>query len=192
MNLFARELRDLAFVPRWGIARTIHTQSVAEHSYYVACYAKEIMKAIKWGRYWEQGLLIIACLEHDIEESFMSDIPGPSKRSVVDKEKYNNYTEIEVAKRFGQTIHQDAEIKAIIKVADLVDECMFLGGELQMGNRSILKFYGSARERLFKATQLLPTDHSDIKILEDDLKTAIDRQLNGYSKPPRNNSDVAS
>ena len=46
----AQSYRDMAHVPRWVIARTHRRQSVAEHSYFVALYARQIAIEIGYDR----------------------------------------------------------------------------------------------------------------------------------------------
>ena len=190
-NLFSRELRDLAFVPRWAIARVIRRQSVAEHSYYVTCYTYQVARAIKYDSHSEVMWLLVAALQHDIDESFMSDIPGPVKRNIKDVKLYDEYSKNGVFERFGQQVGVSGDMKSIIKVADLIDECMYLAGEVQLGNESLRGFERSARDRLNHALNLLPGSHDDITNLRQDLFKAISHQRHGSSIPPMNNDDVA-
>lgn len=140
---FEREYRDLSFVPRWAIIRTLCNQSVAEHSFYVALYAQQFAQLIQWtGDY---GELLHTALLHDVEECFISDIPGPVKQQVVNRGKYTDFVYEELKKRFDTSLWplSTDEINAIIKIADELEGIFHLGNEIQMGNSMVNKVYES-------------------------------------------------
>ncbi len=165
--MFEREYRELSFVPRWTIVRTLQHQSVAEHSYYVALYAGQIADMIGWTG--DRAALLDHALRHDLEEGFMSDIPGPSKRKIVDREKYDKISHEGNVQLYGvdynlHTVVFNETIKMIIKVADLLDECFFLATEIQLGNRSLGRVMANSRIRLFEAFGLLPINEGDFRV----------------------------
>ena len=103
--MFEHEYRDMAFVPRWAILRTIKNQSVAEHSYFVALYSEQICSTL--GLTMEQtGCVLSYALLHDVAETFLGDIPGPSKREIVDKAKYEKFESCTVADKCAQRPRQ--------------------------------------------------------------------------------------
>tara|TARA_Y100000034_G_scaffold113659_1_gene148917 strand:+ start:354 stop:842 length:489 start_codon:yes stop_codon:yes gene_type:complete len=69
-----KSLFELSHVPRWCIVDTIKEQSVAEHSFNVACLIIEFKKYIKV----PDGLIERAIL-HDVDEAQTGDIPSPYK-----------------------------------------------------------------------------------------------------------------
>lgn len=162
--MFEREYRELSFVPRWAIVRTLRHQSVAEHSYYVTLYAGQVADIIKWKG--NRAALLDYALRHDLEEGYLSDIPGPSKRKIVMKDRYHTISEQGNIDLYGEDYKNHSgvfnhsndlpEIKAIIKVADLLDECFFLATEMQLGNKSLGRVMANSRIRLFEAVHLLP------------------------------------
>jgi len=164
---FQRELRELSFVPRWPIVRTIKVQSVAEHSYYVALYACQIGELLQKEGEWKGdiGLLLKYALYHDVEEVFMSDIPGPVKRAATNSESVNVFVEKEMTKRFGteweiySSLSEDLielnHVKNIVKVADILDEVFFLAAEIQLGNGSVKNVYKNSVTRLEQACRVI-------------------------------------
>jgi 5'-deoxynucleotidase YfbR-like HD superfamily hydrolase len=136
--MFQRELRDMSFVPRWTIVRTIKGQNVAEHSYYVAVYAMQIGDHLGLDEE-SMCLLLRAALLHDVEETFTGDIPGPVKRQMGDMSVFNKWRDNMLVRRFGPhaLAAVDAQLKSIIKLANLVDEIAFLCTEIALGNRSV-------------------------------------------------------
>lgn len=133
--MFEREYRDLAHVPRWGITRNLHAQSVAEHSYYVTLYMSHICHVLNLGNH-----ILIECLrhglEHDRDEVFTSDIPGPIKRATMDPERLKFYELKEGLKRFIMQKYDTNEVVvAVRKLADLMDEMAYWNEEHMSGNR---------------------------------------------------------
>lgn len=161
--MFEREYREMSFVPRWTIVRTIKPQNIAEHTFYVTLYAGQIADLIEWKG--DRAALLDAALRHDLEETYMSDIPGPSKRKVVhDIDQYHEMTHTYNLDQFGDDFYKrgvvsDSEcaaINSIIKVADLLDECFFLATEMQLGNKSLNNVMENSRLRLHRAIGDLP------------------------------------
>lgn len=198
--MFEREYREMSFVPRWGILRCIKRQTLAEHSYYVTLYAGQIADAIEWSG--NRARLLDAALRHDVEEVYMSDIPGPSKRAMIhDRDKHEDYLHTENLRRFGMdynkrngtyylnAIDDDAyeqcqEIKAIIKVADLLDECFYLATEIQLGNQSLQKVLAHSAGRLQEALKKLPATDIAIASFEDHAFKAVEHHTVGNSIIP--------
>ena len=74
---------EIGHVPRWTIIETSRSQTVAEHSYNVACLLLE------FGKYTElEEDMIELALLHDIDESMTGDIPTPTKEEYFNDE-YN-------------------------------------------------------------------------------------------------------
>lgn len=147
--------RYMAHVPRWGIVPTSRTQSVAEHSYFVSLYVMELLK-LPCFDYWSHDRKFCAvryALVHDVAEARMSDIPGPVKRMIKDPAKYQK-VEDDVTRgmgfedRYGHQYYTDADIIALVKVADLVDELLFLTMEKVGGNGHVSVLFKQVEERL--------------------------------------------
>lgn len=157
---FASGWRDMSYVPRWGIARRIRTQNLAEHSYFVALYSSQIADIIKWGG--DRGELLKYALLHDIDETITGDIPGPFKRAAVDKIKAKKAINDVMVEKFGPdnvSVINDAsdDIKNIVKVADCIDEICYLEEESLMGNhRWLEKVRKEAMRRLVSRFDSLP------------------------------------
>lgn len=136
--MLERELRELSFVPRWGVLRRVRSQSTAEHSYYVALYAAHVADMVGWNG--DRGALLRSALVHDLPEAVTGDIPGPAKRKMMDPQKTNEMESKYIGSRFpdDSAAWHDAklhpEIRLLIKAADLLDEIMFLATERQLGN----------------------------------------------------------
>lgn len=193
---FERELRDLALVPRWSIARVIRRQSVAEHTFYVAMYADQIAHMLDWynarGHEVPQicGWLLISALWHDVEESFTGDIPGPFKKMIRDEE-YFRILRREKIRRFGAEsadIGPDGsragqELQQILDMANTLDELFYLYGEKQMGNKANNAIIDSVENRMWKQWNELPWPSTLRKEQAyEKLTKALLRELSGTSE----------
>jgi len=191
--MFEREWRDLAWVPRWAIIRTNRTQSVAEHSFFVSVYAFQIGKELK-GLEFGQACAVVA-LYHDFEESWMSDIPGPVKRSIRDDDKFREYVSKGVEERLAWSPGDTEEIAVVLKVANLLDEVLFQIDEERMGNSAIRNSINSSSQRLYRALYRMhdvfnSTPQTKV-IFNNYVDEAISLAKKGYSSgAPTNNTDL--
>lgn len=193
--MFERELRDLSWVPRWSIIRTNRAQSVAEHSYYVAVYALSIAQLINWRGSSTNASrleLVISALNHDIEECFTGDIPGPMKRLMAKGLPWRNTVWRERDRRFGDRypVSDDPEVLAILKAADVLDEVMFLAGELQRGNRACENIFSLVIGTLEERWSELPASKEVIVRGWAYLTVCIARERNGHSLEVPADSDA--
>ena len=123
------ELDDrLSVVKRWGIVRTIGVQSVAEHCFNVQRICIKLAPHLGIDDYGEMFELSQAALHHDDDEAVTGDIPGPAKIHVRATEKG-----VDVGATAWYTDSSDA-IKAIVKLADMLEAYHFLTMEFHLGN----------------------------------------------------------
>lgn len=134
MDLLDPQIRVLQHVPRWSIIRTIRQQSVAEHSYYVALYAKVIAKYVGLDPI-ESATLIWGALLHDMEEMITGDIPTPSKRRHLHIYPYRILADINVD--FDKNVDLGSTAKKVLVVADCFEAIMYLKDEEYMGNMTV-------------------------------------------------------
>jgi 5'-deoxynucleotidase YfbR-like HD superfamily hydrolase len=161
---FAAAFRDMSYVPRWGILRSIRKQSVAEHSYYVALYADQLATLIQWEG--DTAALLQYALLHDIDETITGDIPGPVKRAAFDKTKMWDKIRDTMARRFGainvfRLNNPLPEIKAIVAVADSIDEISYLIEETILGNKWVKVVLSEAIRRFESRWEMLPINDEE-------------------------------
>lgn len=129
------ELDDrLSKVKRWGILRTINQQSVAEHVFNVVRICETIGP---WFGILGPRLLALlqGALHHDDYEAITGDIPSPAKGYLQETEK-----RVDTGAQMWYT-GLDPELKAVIKLADLLEAFHFSSLELKMGNRYVIKHH---------------------------------------------------
>jgi 5'-deoxynucleotidase YfbR-like HD superfamily hydrolase len=175
--MFEREYRDLRFVNRWQIVRRLKDQNLAEHQYFVTLYARQIAHFIKWGG--NIGAMMTAALVHDIDETISGDMPGPYKRLFSDGElrDVNDSVAVELRERGLWTAVMDAEIRVILKVADLIDEAGWLYDEINLGNASLSAVLSNTMDRLSAAIDALDIIEGVDKHVTYNLHNMIVEQL---------------
>lgn len=158
-SIVDKTARNCATVYRWAVTRTIQQQSVAEHQFQVARISMRLLTIIeeRWmgkatGASSEWTALKLAVIEyslkHDDDEVLTGDIPGPSKRDggpVTVRPSRATYVPD------GPTAPL---VKAVTKVADILEIICFVGEETLMGNRSMHDI-AYDEKRLYKAVSVM-------------------------------------
>lgn len=195
--MFERELRDLAFVPRWGIVRTVRQQNVAEHTFFVAIYADQIAGAIGWQG--DRAQLFRLALAHDWDEIFTSDIAAPAKRVLkkaagkdgwINFERWLRHLSLDRFPYFKEWIdgfkesteaHQAEEI---LKVADLLEAVLYLAEEENLGNGNVSHRRDFLQNQLITATDKLKEfgTPEGVSLVMQEIIDAITSQARGQSK----------
>lgn len=169
--MLEREIREMAYTPRWSIVRTQRQQYLAEHTYFVCMYANDIAVYLNLAPH-EVGALLQMCLWHDVEEIFSGDIPGPCKRAGMGDHRklwdgklryWLNKVFSKLDRRDGSHNHcspdRVALIEAILKLADMIDECCEMGSEIQMGNATVKRIFDDSLTRVKAAVNEVIKHH---------------------------------
>lgn len=189
--MFEQALRTISSVPRWSIARTINKQTVDGHSYFVTLYTLQLCKWLNLDDH-----TTLACLSraiwHDQAEFGTGDSPGPAKRATTDKAKLKAY-EKGLHERFfdGEGLFAgNALADRVVKVADLLDACMFLAIEYQMGNTvNSGPLLEQQRFQMNEAIHVLVQDNERFGKLSHILNSVVDQTCTcppGWPDEPEN------
>lgn len=166
-----KDLRTASHVPRWGILRVVHRQSVADHSYYVSVYALMIAESLGDVRVADRLALVDYCLTHDLPEVFTSDIPGPVKRAATNREDLKEFERVGMLERFGFSVRNldqpgiDPRLSKIALIAGLLDEVCYLYSEIRMGNEEARSALGLSCSRLAQTCQFATFLRADTTML---------------------------
>lgn len=140
------EVRDLAFVPRWGIVRTIRHQNVAEHSYFVALIVDDLINWVNAKAPFyhiaavARNQMMLLALFHDLSEAVTGDITGPIKKNIVDRKKYDEFVRAKEHEILGWSVTETANNNLashelfIVKLADFLESVLFIIDETKLGN----------------------------------------------------------
>lgn len=154
--MFERELIEPMFLDRWTIVRTLTRQSVAEHTYLVAHYANDIAVKMYINPMTHLRLMQRA-LWHDVDEQFTGDIPGPSKRGLLNnigpnaKATWDAQLRAWMSRVFenltrrsggGNADPASEVIDLILKTADWMEAAVRMATETQMGNKCAERHIG--------------------------------------------------
>jgi len=171
-KLFPPELRTASIVPRWSVVWTLNKDTVANHSYFVTFYARQIAKLIGWKGSYED--LMYYALVHDLDETVTGDIVSPVKAAIVDKQASDVYVDNHMSRTMPDVLANTArimdpfnedqsgkfdepsDIKLIVKAADRLDALLFLITEERLGNSIIMKRTPDAQSLLRQAWMDLP------------------------------------
>lgn len=116
------KLLDCQHVKRWTLVCTTAESTVASHSFNVACIAMAIrQRMFNTAHYSEQDVCYYAIL-HDVDESETGDIPTPTKKAMRTAGVEPN----ELFETQGLLPEPPPEIKAITRIADLIDNWFFI------------------------------------------------------------------
>lgn len=140
-------MRRLRHLKRCNNYPTIMNEDVAQHSYYVTLLAKLFYdEANSLGVELDLGLLLSKCLVHDMEESFVSDIPYPIKHA---NDNFHDDLEKVVDKGMSLMIGEDLDTKiwdverkscktgvegSIVALCDMLELAIFCYEECRLGN----------------------------------------------------------
>jgi len=179
--MFERELRTLAGVPRWSIIRTLRTQSVAEHSYYVAIYADQIAELIEWkGSKYD---LFRLAMFHDLDEILSGDIASPAKAVLKsgDWSKFKQWTAKLMVTRFSYfqewVSSTNSESLAILNAADWLEGVLFLCNEEFQGNQSVKSVRRHCTTKLIESVYNLPATNDVQKMVHTVVLNAVTLHL---------------
>lgn len=158
---FPPELRTASVVPRWSIIWTLTRDSVANHSFFVTFYAREIAVLIEWQGYLDD--LMYMALVHDLEETATGDVVSTVKAEIIDDKRAAAYIDRKMRERMPFVADDmeamgSEEIKRIIKAADKLDALIFLMVERRLGNGVIAPHLPSAHAKFEAAWRNLPAD----------------------------------
>lgn len=128
---------QLRSVPRWTVASTTQTQSVAEHSFGVAALALWLRE--NYSVDVPLGEVLRDALTHDQLEALYGDTPSPA---------------IEHTRREGTSAR-------LVKLADACEAWLFLTRETRMGNTTVRSVLDDAVRRVVKAVEAMPSDAWD-------------------------------
>ena len=139
MNAVTLNMQDIArsgHVTRWHSVRCARNQTLAEHHYLVTMIARELMTRLLGGNLPAETRLQVLeyALIHDTPELIMGDLPSPLKRRIAEisgNEDPLSRIEHEIAPDITERkfMLQGTALAFIVKIADLLDACLFIREE---------------------------------------------------------------
>ena len=187
-----RELRNLAYLPRWSIVCTGRTQSVAEHSAFTAIYADRICDVLEHAGHQilsqHRHLILRLALTHDLDELYSSDIPGPTKLAMSDgwHKELSNWLMVKTSEVFWWWRDEMAYpclCQCVVKVADMLERSLFLREEQSMGNSNLEELLSASDILLGNAVNDLRVRFNEAAV--DEVERFIRHSLENGVKPPK-------
>ena len=121
-----KELYDAGAVTRFHTKRTIHTQTIAEHSWGVAMILTRICNP--------RAELLRAALTHDLAESVTGDTPATAKWLHEPLKQALDIMEIAVNRHLGIDTELSKHELELLKWADMLELILYCESEVDMGN----------------------------------------------------------
>ena len=152
---YIRKIYKLKDIYRYNSRPTLHKESVAEHSYYVALIALKLLDDSNITNVNIREKVLIKALLHDLPEIELNDITHDVKiklnlysylekyENEFFKKNYNKYTEL-------MKNNEDNIVNFIVKIADIYSVLQYTDREIQLGNQmtEIKSIYNNAIDRL--------------------------------------------
>ncbi|WP_245537347.1 YfbR-like 5'-deoxynucleotidase [Thiocystis violascens] len=136
LRLNMQDIARSGHVTRWHSVRCARSQTLAEHHYLVAMIARELMRRILGDSLPAETRLRVLeyALTHDAPELLMGDLPSPLKRRIAEVAGEADplaRIEREIAPEIAElkTALQGSALAFIVKLADLMDGCLFIREE---------------------------------------------------------------
>lgn len=167
-----RKIRNLQYVRRFNFHSCIRYQNVAEHSYFVTLYAREIAWRYFGGFTRDvQAMLVMATVDaamnHDAAEAITGDFPYLVRREMDKQElrRLERMAEKELGidpNRFVKTLRGEVPTDAltesvalIVEMADAIDLKFYLQEERHRGNDVLVKIEGETFQRIISLSERL-------------------------------------
>lgn len=178
---FPPELRTMSVVPRWSIVWTLTRDTVANHSYFVTFYAREIARLIGWNG--DMADLMYRALVHDCDETITGDICSPVKNEIIDDKRAEEYIALRMEERLPHVVKdlddmegdinsmlavqqqkaiESSEAWLIVKAADKMDALIFLLTEERLGNGVIAPHMPRSWAKFEAAWRALPAHDGEL------------------------------
>lgn len=185
-TLFSPELRTASFIKRWNIVWMAQPDNVAEHSYYVALYARFIADTIKWKG--NKGTLLTLALLDDIDEIVTGDITGPVKHEILDQKRTEEFVDSQLVKKMPLVVDlmadlaeedKNGDMYRIIKCADKMDALVHLIVQSRLGSKHLKNRIDDSERKLEAAWRDLPADEALLsKLWQTKISPAIGEHFN--------------
>ena len=128
MNPFIRMCREGSQVQRNHTWRTLHTQTVGEHSYNVQCIILEVANTDA------SAELLRAAIYHDLSEQHIGDPPAPLKWLYPDLTEAYKKANYSFENEWGMRVDLEEHDKVLLKFADSLEFMCFCLEEMRLGN----------------------------------------------------------
>lgn len=164
MNIWGDLDHRLSVVKRWGTTQTVHQQSVAEHIFNVERIAMRI--ASEWFDIHDRRMIFEIMFwahHHEDLEAISGDFPSMVKPYFDEDAMASEHADVLVSHR-----PLNSDVRAIVKLADMLDSWWFLCVEAKLGNAYLAHHVGFEPGRIIRFTeQTWPNNVALLKKVND-------------------------
>ena len=164
------KLQRMANMTRFNNEIHLHSESVAEHSFFVAVYALMICDELKISRK-TTNVIVKRALVHDISEIEISDIPHNVKLMIDGLNDACNKYEEDFIKENFERVHKDIEAleedqrelcENVVKLEDILSVIQYSRLEVDMGNKRFGPILDDAIQRYVETARKLGDENSKL------------------------------
>lgn len=116
------KLMDCQHVKRWNLIPTTADSNVASHSFNVAVIAIALRRKMFNTNHFSEEEVCYHAMLHDIDEAETGDLPTPTKTAI----RQHGVDPNALFETQGSQPEPPACIKGIVKMADLIENCVFI------------------------------------------------------------------
>ncbi len=146
-----RELRLFSYVGRWQIVQVNRRQTLTDHLYHVALLAWRLVEDCGLRSKMDLNMedVFREALLHDLPETLSGDIPSPVHQKVKQNPEWKSWLTARVTEFFPWYEEKPTSaVKYIVSVCDLLEACLFLKEEVEMGNRYVVPHLSHLSDRM--------------------------------------------
>lgn len=162
MKDYIRNIYKLKDIMRYNSRATLHKESVAEHSYYVALLSLKLLDEANINDSNIREKVLIKALLHDLPEIDLNDITHDVKIKLDLYQYLKKYEDEYFEKNYNKYAklmkdNEDNIVNSIVKLADIYSVLQYTDREIQLGNQTneIKVIYDDAIKRLKNMKELL-------------------------------------
>lgn len=133
-----QKIRQGGNVKRWHITPIIGEQTVAAHSWGVACILLELYPEAS-------ANLIKAALYHDVAEGYTGDLPAQVKWEYEGLDKELKKVEARIEAKLGIQFELTTKEASLLKIADTLELLIFCVEQVTLGNKNMVDVFNRAR-----------------------------------------------
>ena len=143
----SKDLYTMKHMARFNNTPKLMTESVAEHSYYVAMVSRLLYDKLKDVVNIDLGKLLDMALCHDVSEIELSDIPHnvkmkyPRVKKALDKCEDEAFKRVLSSDRFQIDNDEYSVESIVVELADIISVDIYASLEIALGNSYFIKIH---------------------------------------------------
>ncbi len=167
-----KDLYRLQFITRYSNIPRVRDENVAQHSFFVATIALELMEELE--HTWDREKVLTMAITHDWAEAYVDDVAHDVKRDYPAVKKALKAAEKKAMAHYPNSIRDPYRLyedgttpeAILVKLADTIQCVQYLESEVNMGNRYMEPLLEESKNYVIDIkSRLLSIIKNDIRII---------------------------